>query len=240
MSRSGQPAHQRRERLIARRKAMGLSQEMFAERLGVDRTTVARWEAGTSEPTPWTRPTMSKVLGITAEDLDEFLRPAPQQYSTTTVAICGSRPAGHNAALIDATVAELARIVASTEVNVSHGPVGIGIEVITYVADQFRPGGFTRTTARFGHANVVDGVDLVLIVGGGAGTAAEAAIAADAGTPVLPFPRTGGAAATCLDRESFQQLLPAGTVTALTEAATAAAYGALVEQAISTRTGNPG
>ncbi|MBL0886379.1 helix-turn-helix transcriptional regulator [Myceligenerans indicum] len=50
VSRSGQPAHQRRERLTARRKAVGLSQEMFAERLGVDRTTVALWEAGTSEP----------------------------------------------------------------------------------------------------------------------------------------------------------------------------------------------
>ncbi|GAB3167644.1 hypothetical protein GCM10027059_28970 [Myceligenerans halotolerans] len=217
-----------------------MSQETFAERLGVDRTTVARWESGISEPAAWTRPTIIKILGITADDLDEFLLPTPQRSSAMTVAICGSRQPGHDAALMDTTVAELARIVASRGVDVSHGPIGIGIEVITYVADQFRPGGFTGTTARFGHANVVGGVDLVLVVGGGAGTAAETAIATGAGTAVLPFPRTGGTAATCLDRASFQQLLPAGTVTALTQAATAAAYGAIVEQAISTRTGNPG
>jgi ribosome-binding protein aMBF1 (putative translation factor) len=42
--------------LAAARKAVGLSQERLAERLGVERSTVQRWEAGNSTPQPWQQP----------------------------------------------------------------------------------------------------------------------------------------------------------------------------------------
>jgi transcriptional regulator with XRE-family HTH domain len=44
----------KRIRLAARRKAVGFSQEELAERLRVDRCTVARWESGDSAPQPFT------------------------------------------------------------------------------------------------------------------------------------------------------------------------------------------
>jgi DNA-binding XRE family transcriptional regulator len=46
----------KRGRLAARRKAAGFSQDQLAERLKVDRSTVARWESGDTEPQPWIRP----------------------------------------------------------------------------------------------------------------------------------------------------------------------------------------
>jgi transcriptional regulator with XRE-family HTH domain len=60
----------------ARRKAVGLSQDQLAERLKVDRSTVARWEAGDSEPQPRLRPWLVKVLQVSPEQLDELLAEA--------------------------------------------------------------------------------------------------------------------------------------------------------------------
>src|SRR5437762_11549881 len=48
----------RRQRLAERRKAVGYTQEQLAEQLGVERTTVARWEAGATAPQPWQRPNL--------------------------------------------------------------------------------------------------------------------------------------------------------------------------------------
>ena len=42
----------KRRLLAQRRKAVGLTQEQLAEQLGVERTTVVRWERGTTEPLP--------------------------------------------------------------------------------------------------------------------------------------------------------------------------------------------
>ncbi len=63
----------KRERLSARRKTVGLSQEALAERLNVERTTVTRWESGESVPLPWTRPRLAKALRVSVEELDELL-----------------------------------------------------------------------------------------------------------------------------------------------------------------------
>lgn len=63
----------RRRRFAQRRRTMGLSQEGLAERLGVDRSTVLRWEAGDTEPQPWLRPKLARVLEISNEQLDELL-----------------------------------------------------------------------------------------------------------------------------------------------------------------------
>lgn len=63
----------RRQRFAARRKAVGFSQELLAERLGVERTTVIRWESGETEPQPWLRPKIARALQVSIEQLDELL-----------------------------------------------------------------------------------------------------------------------------------------------------------------------
>lgn len=63
----------KRLRLAARRKAVGLSQERLAEMLGVDRSTVARWERADTEPQPWQRPRLARALKISGEELAVLL-----------------------------------------------------------------------------------------------------------------------------------------------------------------------
>jgi transcriptional regulator with XRE-family HTH domain/tetratricopeptide (TPR) repeat protein len=63
----------KRGRLAQRRKAVGLTQEQLAEQLGVERTTVARWEHGQSEPLPWIRPKLARVLRVSADRLEILL-----------------------------------------------------------------------------------------------------------------------------------------------------------------------
>lgn len=63
----------RRQQLASQRRKAGLSQEALADALGVDRTTVARWETAVSEPLPWHRPKLATVLGVTPDALDELL-----------------------------------------------------------------------------------------------------------------------------------------------------------------------
>jgi transcriptional regulator with XRE-family HTH domain len=55
---------------------VGFSQEEFAERLGIDRSTVARWEAGENEPLPWLRPKLARVLEVSIDQLGELLAEA--------------------------------------------------------------------------------------------------------------------------------------------------------------------
>lgn len=66
----------RRQRFAQRRRAVGFSQEGLAERLGIDRSTVARWETGETEPLPWLRPKLARVLQVSIEQLDELLAQA--------------------------------------------------------------------------------------------------------------------------------------------------------------------
>jgi transcriptional regulator with XRE-family HTH domain len=64
--------------LAARRLAAGLSQERLAERLHVDRTTVGRWEQGTSTPQPWHRRPLADAIGVTLDALDSLLAEGPE------------------------------------------------------------------------------------------------------------------------------------------------------------------
>ncbi|MBZ4321605.1 helix-turn-helix transcriptional regulator [Streptomyces huiliensis] len=76
----------KRRRLAERRKACGFNQEDFAEAVGVDRSTVQRWENGKTDPQPWHRPKIAKILEITASALDTLLIPdayAPTQPPST-------------------------------------------------------------------------------------------------------------------------------------------------------------
>ena len=72
----GRSMASRRQRLAQRRKALGFSQESFADRLGVDRSTVVRWESGETEPLPWLRPKIARVLQTSVDQLDALLAEA--------------------------------------------------------------------------------------------------------------------------------------------------------------------
>lgn len=64
---------EKRHRLAERRKAVGLSQESLAERIGVDRSTVVRWERGDTRPHPWHRPRLARALAVSIEELAGLL-----------------------------------------------------------------------------------------------------------------------------------------------------------------------
>lgn len=63
----------RRQRFAARRKGVGFSQEQLAERLSIERSTVARWESGETEPQPWIRPRLARALQLSLSELDHLL-----------------------------------------------------------------------------------------------------------------------------------------------------------------------
>lgn len=63
----------KRERLAQRRKTVGHTQESLAEKLGVDRTTVVRWERADSTPQPWVRLGLAEALRVSPDELSELL-----------------------------------------------------------------------------------------------------------------------------------------------------------------------
>ena len=67
------PRRQRRLALIARRKAIGWTQENFAAALGVQTNTVYRWESGRTTPAPWRRDLIAEKLQITVLELANLL-----------------------------------------------------------------------------------------------------------------------------------------------------------------------
>ncbi len=63
----------KRYRLVSTRRAAGFSQERLAETVGVERSTVQRWERGETCPQPWARPKLAHALGISDHALSELL-----------------------------------------------------------------------------------------------------------------------------------------------------------------------
>jgi tetratricopeptide (TPR) repeat protein/transcriptional regulator with XRE-family HTH domain len=63
----------RRERLAKRRRALGLTQEALAAVLGVERSTVLRWERGDREPLPSIRSELADALRLSVDELEELL-----------------------------------------------------------------------------------------------------------------------------------------------------------------------
>ncbi|WP_263168161.1 helix-turn-helix transcriptional regulator [Streptomyces sp. SCSIO ZS0520] len=59
--------------LAERRKVLGYSQEALAHALGVDRTTVGRWESGKALPQPPIRPKLAEVLQIGLVEVDSLV-----------------------------------------------------------------------------------------------------------------------------------------------------------------------
>ncbi|MFE9852523.1 helix-turn-helix transcriptional regulator [Streptomyces sp. NPDC005576] len=62
--------------LAERRRALGYSQEKLAELLGVDRTTVGRWESGRVAPQPPQRRPLATALAVGLHELDALLAPS--------------------------------------------------------------------------------------------------------------------------------------------------------------------
>jgi len=86
----------KRPRLIQRRKTVGYTQEKLAEELGVDRTTVVRWERAESEPQPWQRPKLGALLKVSAEELHDILLDVLDLPDRGADAIMGMDAAGHH------------------------------------------------------------------------------------------------------------------------------------------------
>lgn len=59
------------------RAALGFTQETLAHELGVELSTVGRWERGTLMPQPWRRLDLAKALKLSLEELDRLLTPSP-------------------------------------------------------------------------------------------------------------------------------------------------------------------
>jgi transcriptional regulator with XRE-family HTH domain len=64
----------RRKQLAERRKSCGFTQDRLAEGLGVDVTTVRRWEAGSASPQPRLRPKIAQVLSVPSQWLEDVLQ----------------------------------------------------------------------------------------------------------------------------------------------------------------------
>ncbi|MGB6164371.1 MAG: helix-turn-helix transcriptional regulator [Pseudonocardiaceae bacterium] len=63
----------KRHALVQRREILGHSQETLAQELGVELTTVGRWERGETSPQPWARPKLADALAVSLEELDRLL-----------------------------------------------------------------------------------------------------------------------------------------------------------------------
>ena len=75
----------RRQELTRRRKAVGFTQESLAEQLGVERSTIIRWEAGESEPLPSIRPNLARALQVSIDQLAELLATSEDAGTTRTL-----------------------------------------------------------------------------------------------------------------------------------------------------------
>jgi hypothetical protein len=177
-------ARLRREAIIDALAVSGVTQEQLARALGVSAGRVSQ---------------MRKAAAGAAAQANEpvvtgwSIEPGPD--APAQVAICGSRSAGTSAGYIDAAIRSLAGLLMRRRYAISHGPVGVGAEVLTYIADQHHPAGLSTVRGILGHPNVVREADYVLVVGGGSGTQSEIDTAISMGKRLLPMPLSGGAAA---------------------------------------------
>ena len=58
------------------RKKAELSQEEFADKIGVSRQAVSKWESGASDPSTSNLLALAKLYGVSAEDLLRSVHPS--------------------------------------------------------------------------------------------------------------------------------------------------------------------
>jgi len=63
----------KRTEFVRRRAALGFTQESLAEHVGVDRSTIARWEGGKGDPRPSQRPVLAEALQVSLAELQRLL-----------------------------------------------------------------------------------------------------------------------------------------------------------------------
>ncbi|MGH3695592.1 MAG: helix-turn-helix transcriptional regulator [Pseudonocardiaceae bacterium] len=63
----------KRHAFAKRRTICGHSQETLGRLIGVEPTTVGRWERGETSPQPWLRPQLADTLAMSLEELDHML-----------------------------------------------------------------------------------------------------------------------------------------------------------------------
>jgi transcriptional regulator with XRE-family HTH domain len=127
MTPTGESGSRRRQRLVDRRRVVGLSQERLAEAVGVDRKTVARWETTGSWPQPQQRPRLAKALGVSMEQLQELLRmEGPPVRRRRLLAAGGAAAAG-------TVLPGPPRIAQALDIVTSNGAdtIGIAVESLT-------------------------------------------------------------------------------------------------------------
>ena len=74
------------EKLVALRKAQGLSQEAMAERLGVSRQAISRWEQGSAQPDAGNLFQLSRLFQVSADYLLDDTLDQPSQPSVPPAA----------------------------------------------------------------------------------------------------------------------------------------------------------
>ena len=73
----------KRRVLAERREVVGHSQESLARLVGVEPTTVGRWERGETSPQPGMRRKLAEALGVSVEQLDTLLAEGQQSLEET-------------------------------------------------------------------------------------------------------------------------------------------------------------
>lgn len=72
------------EKIVQLRKSQGLSQEELAERLGLSRQAVSRWESGTALPDAGNLLQLSRLFGVTADYLLDEERESPETSNSAS------------------------------------------------------------------------------------------------------------------------------------------------------------
>jgi hypothetical protein len=164
-----------------------------------------------------------------------WYRPVPGGRSLR-VAICGSRSDGCDNAVIDEAVSAVSRLLMNRQCEVDHGPMGIGIEIMTYIADHYHPPTLRAALGLFGRPNVVRRADFVIFIGGGQGTLDEVDLAISMGKRIVPFAASGGAARHAFERMAadvrLRAWMPEAIFAALGGCVSADEYADVLEQVL--------